>query len=31
MVHGADAMKIDLLHLNEAGTERFKVAADPPT
>lgn len=29
MVDGADAMKLDLLHLNEAGHGLFKIAHDP--
>jgi exopolysaccharide biosynthesis polyprenyl glycosylphosphotransferase len=29
MVDGADAMKLDLVHLNEAGRGLFKIAADP--
>jgi exopolysaccharide biosynthesis polyprenyl glycosylphosphotransferase len=29
MVDGAEAMKLDLLHLNEAGNGLFKIAADP--
>jgi exopolysaccharide biosynthesis polyprenyl glycosylphosphotransferase len=29
MVDGADAMKLDLLHLNEAGHGLFKIAEDP--
>jgi exopolysaccharide biosynthesis polyprenyl glycosylphosphotransferase len=29
MVDGAEAMKLDLLHLNEAGSGLFKIAADP--
>jgi lipopolysaccharide/colanic/teichoic acid biosynthesis glycosyltransferase len=29
MVDGADAMKLDLLHLNDAGAGLFKIMADP--
>jgi len=29
MIDGADAMKVDLLSLNEAGDGLFKIAADP--